>query len=190
MHSFVILSVQYATRLSPIRNSLLVTTISSAPAISTLERNNFIVGAIISASFLSSVQEMNVEVIIHAAMIGVVAKITATGYWLNILDFFFFQLISLFHIFCAFLLALNMFQGMRSKVASGVSFRYCAYPWTAAVPTCLHIPMQLNKAYFTSTVPAPTLQTIPFLAFRAVNADKRYPRPCPLMHARKTGIPS
>ena len=147
---------------------------SSSLEIVTTELRTFMTGGI--SSDLSCEQDMNDNTTNHAIIIA---------------KSIFFQPINICSLFlCAFKFALNMFQGMRSKVASEVSFRYCAYPWTAAVPTCLHIPMQLNKAYFTSTVPAPTLQTIPFLAFRAVNADKRYPRPCPLMHARKTGIPS
>ena len=56
-------------------------------------------------------------------------------------------------------------------------FVECAYPRTAAVPTCLHIPMQLNKAYFPFPVLATTLPAIPLLPYWAVNADKRYPQP-------------
>ena len=98
-------------------------------------------------------------------MIGVVAKITAMGYLPNSFALLvLFQLISSIpFLLCALPFALNMFQGMRSLVTCGVPFRYCAYPWTAAVPTCLHIPMQLNKAYFQSTVPAPAFPTIPLL---------------------------
>ena len=66
----------------------------------------------------------------------------------------------------------------------------CAYPRTAAVPTCLYIPIQLNQAYFPFSVLVPTLPTIPLLPYWAVNADKRYPQPWPRPHARVTGMSS
>lgn len=66
----------------------------------------------------------------------------------------------------------------------------CAYPRTAAVPTCLYIPIQLNKAHFPISVLAPTLPTIPLLPYWAVNTNKRYPQPWPRPHARETGMSS
>lgn len=51
----------------------------------------------------------------------------------------------------------------------------CAYLRTAAVLTCLHIPMQLNIAYFSFSALAPSLPAFPFHPHRAMNADKRYP---------------
>ena len=51
----------------------------------------------------------------------------------------------------------------------------CAYLRTAAVLTCLHIPMQLNIVYFSFSALAPSLPAFPFHPLRAMNADKRYP---------------
>ena len=72
----------------------------------------------------------------------------------------------------------------------------CAYLWAAAVPTCLHIPIQLNKACFLRLerkcafpALAPSRQASPLLPRWAVNADKRYPQPCPPLRARRTGKP-
>ena len=71
----------------------------------------------------------------------------------------------------------------------------CAYLWAAAMHTCLHIPMQLNSTRFLRLercyFPCPcTVSPWPsFAADWTVNADKRYPQPWPLPHARGTRKP-
>ena len=72
---------------------------------------------------------------------------------------------------------LNMFGRVRSEAPCGVTSDCCAYLRTAAMHTCLHIPMQLNSTHFPFPVLAPSLPTFPLLSHRAVNADKRYPLP-------------
>jgi len=74
-------------------------------------------------------------------------------------------------------------QCLRSNV-----FLPCAYHRTTAVLTCLHIPMQLNIAYFPFPVLAPLLPAAPLPPARVVNADKRYPRPWPPPTRSRSGF--
>ena len=191
LHGLPLSSVHDAMTQSHILSSPSLNMTVLPPETSVSDCLRVILGGVTSARFLSWVQEKNAAVMVHAAIIGVVARITAMGYLPNsFVLLLLFQLISSFPFWlCVFLFALNMFQGKRSLTTCGASFCHYAYPWTAAVPTCLHIPMQLNMAYFPFPVPAPALPAIPLLPDRTVNADKRYPRPWPHTHARKTGIP-
>lgn len=69
---------------------------------------------------------------------------------------------------------IERYRGMRRLTPSEAPFfTWCAYPRAAAVPTCLYIPIQLNKACFlclercfscSFPVLAPMLLAIPFLA--------------------------
>ena len=53
--------------------------------------------------------------------------------------------------------------GMRRSAPCGAPpVISCAYPLAAATPTCLHIPIQLNKPRFPLTALAPALPTVPF----------------------------
>ena len=66
---------------------------------------------------------------------------------------------------------IERYRGMRRLTTSDASFvTWCAYPRAAAVPTCLYIPIQLNKACFLYSefvcfpALAPMLPAIPILA--------------------------
>lgn len=62
---------------------------------------------------------------------------------------------------------LERYREMRRLAPREASFfTWCAYPRAAAVPTCLYIPIQLNKACFLFSALAPMLPAIPFLAAR------------------------
>ena len=195
VHVLLELSVQEATTSVPIDNLFPLMLTCLPPKTLTSCKCNEITGGVVSfVSFISSVQsephEMSAVVRSNVDVQMTVAISEATNdfliSWNLFVQIIMFSCSRYGHIRSHW----TCFRGWGGWPSMECRLVDCAYPRTAAVPTCLYIPIQLNKAYFPFPVLAPTLLTIPLLPYWAVNANKRYPQPWPRPHARVTGMSS
>ena len=141
---FVTLSVQEATNLSPTYNSLSLMRISSTPVISTEEIYTVTVGGVTSTKGTEPSQLPDMFHISGSSCVQFVVKATAIPAKRNSLPIVcvsFLQVIIVLFYMCVPVL-LERHLRMRLWAPSGESHLiHYAYPWAAALPTCLHIPI-------------------------------------------------